>query len=55
MFWKKDDEKDKPEQYRIKIVETAPQSTVSVQDPSGSPDKSPASDRILALLRDQLK
>jgi outer membrane protein assembly factor BamC len=54
-FWKKDDEKDKPEQYRIKVVETAPQSTVSVQDPSGNPDRSPASDRILALLRDQLK
>ena len=55
MFWKKDDEKDKPEQYRIKIVEAAPQSTVSVQDPSGNPDHSPASERILALLHDQLK
>jgi outer membrane protein assembly factor BamC len=54
MFWKTD-EKDKPEQYRIKIVETAPQSTVSVQDPSGNPDRSQASERILALLRDQLK
>ena len=32
-FWKTDD-KDKPEQYRIKVVETAPASTVSVQDPS---------------------
>jgi outer membrane protein assembly factor BamC len=55
MFWRKDDEKDKPEQYRIKVVETAPQSTVSVQDPKGDPDRSQASDRILALLRDQLK
>jgi len=54
-FWKKDDDKDKPEQYRIKIVETSPASTVSVQDPSGNPDRSQASDRILALLRDQLK
>ena len=54
MFWKTDD-KDKPEQYRIKVVETSPQSTVSVQDPSGNPDRSQASDRILALLRDQLK
>ena len=53
-FWKTD-EKDKPEQYRIKIVETAPQSTVSVQDPSGNPDRSQASERILALLREQLK
>ncbi|MEO9136564.1 MAG: outer membrane protein assembly factor BamC [Casimicrobiaceae bacterium] len=54
-FWKKDDDKDKPEQYRIKIVETALQSTVSVEDPKGDPDRSRASDRILALLRDQLK
>ena len=53
-FWKSDD-KDKPEQYRIKIVETAPQSTVSVQDPAGNPDRTQASERILALLRDQLK
>ncbi len=53
-FWKTD-EKDKPEQYRIKVVETAPQSTVSVQDPNGAPDRSQASDKILALLRDQLK
>jgi outer membrane protein assembly factor BamC len=53
-FWKTD-EKDKPEQYRIKVIETAPQSTVSVQDPNGAPDRSQASDKILALLRDQLK
>jgi outer membrane protein assembly factor BamC len=53
-FWKTD-EKDKPEQYRIKVVETAPQSTVSVQDPNGAPDRTQASDKILALLRDQLK
>ncbi|HEY7788329.1 MAG TPA: outer membrane protein assembly factor BamC [Casimicrobiaceae bacterium] len=54
-FWRKDDEKDKPEQYRIKVAETSPQSTVSVEDPKGNPDRSQASDRILALLRDQLK
>ena len=53
-FWKTD-EKDKPEQYRIKVMETAPQSTVSVQDPNGAPDRTQASDKILALLRDQLK
>ena len=53
-FWKTD-EKDRPEQYRIKVVETAPQSTVSVQDPNGTPDRTQASDKILALLRDQLK
>lgn len=54
MFWKKD-EVEKPEQYRIAVVEAAPASLVTVQDPSGAPDKSPTSDRILALLKDQLK
>ncbi len=54
MFWKKD-EADKPEQYRIAVVEAAPASLVTVQDPKGAPDKSPTSDRILALLKDQLK
>ncbi|HSU44959.1 MAG TPA: outer membrane protein assembly factor BamC [Casimicrobiaceae bacterium] len=54
-FWKKDDDKDKPEQYRIKVAEASPQSTVVVEDTSGKPDRSPASDRILALLHDQLK
>jgi outer membrane protein assembly factor BamC len=54
MFWRKD-EGDKPEQYRIAVVEAAPLSLVTVQDPKGAPDKSPTSDRILALLKDQLK
>ena len=54
-FWKKDDDKDKPEQYRIKVAEASPQSTVVVEDTTGKPDRSPASDRILALLHDQLK
>jgi outer membrane protein assembly factor BamC len=54
-FWKKDDDKEKPEQYRIKVAEASPQSTVVVEDTTGKPDRSPASDRILALLRDQLK
>ena len=53
--FRKDDDKDKPEQYRIKVAESAPNSTVVVEDTTGKPDKSPASDRILALLRDQLK
>ena len=53
-FWKTD-EKDKPEQYRIKVVEAAPASVVSVQDPNGAPDKTQNSDKILALLKDQLK
>ncbi|MEO8485784.1 MAG: outer membrane protein assembly factor BamC [Betaproteobacteria bacterium] len=54
MFWRKD-EGEKPEQYRIAVVESAPRSLVTVQDPKGTPDKTPASDRILALLKDQLK
>jgi outer membrane protein assembly factor BamC len=54
MFWKSDD-KDKPEQYRIKVAEAAPASVVSVQDPNGAPDKTQNSERILALLKDQLK
>ena len=54
MFWKPD-EKDKPEQYRIKVVEAAPQSVVSVQDTAGNPEKSQAGDKILALLQEQLK
>jgi outer membrane protein assembly factor BamC len=53
-FWKTD-EKDKPEQYRIKIIESAPQSVVSVQDTAGNPEKSQAGDKILALLQEQLK
>ncbi len=54
LFWKPD-EKDRPEQYRIKIVEVAPASVVSVQDPNGAPDKTQNSEKILALLKDQLK
>jgi outer membrane protein assembly factor BamC len=53
MFWQKKDEK--PEQYRIFIAESAPPSVVTVQDPNGATDKSPNSEKILALLKDQLK
>ncbi|MGH8801053.1 MAG: outer membrane protein assembly factor BamC [Casimicrobiaceae bacterium] len=55
MFWKKDDEAAKPEQYRIKIVEASPQSVVSVLDPDGTPDHTQASEHILGLLQNQLK
>jgi outer membrane protein assembly factor BamC len=54
MFWKTN-ETDRPEQYRIVVADATPRSIVSVQDPNGAPDKTPASDRILALLRDQLR
>jgi len=53
-FWKPD-EKDRPEQYRIKVVEESPASIVSVQDPNGAPDKTANGEKILALLKDQLK
>jgi outer membrane protein assembly factor BamC len=52
-FWK--DTTEKPEQYRIFIAESAPPSLVTVQDPNGAPNKSPSGDKILALLKDQLK
>jgi len=53
-FWKSD-EKDKPEQYQIVVAESAQNSVVSVQDPGGAPDRTPTSEKILGLLKDQLK
>ena len=53
-FWKSDD-KDKPEQYQILVAEAAPISVVSVQDPGGITDKSATSEKILTMLKDQLK
>ena len=53
MFWKTDTEK--VEQYRIYIAEANPRSLVTVQDPNGAPDKSATGEKILSLLRDQLK
>ena len=52
-FWKSDDVK--PEQYRVVVTQADPKSVVTVQDPAGAPDKSVNSDKILALLKDQLK
>lgn len=54
MFWKTD-EKDRPEQYRIKVAESAASSVVTVQDTKGETDRSANSERILALLREQLR
>jgi len=54
MFWKQD-EKERPEQYRIKVIEAAPTSVVTVQDPKGEPDRTTNGERILALLREQLR
>jgi outer membrane protein assembly factor BamC len=53
-FWKTDD-KDKPEQYRVVVTQADPNSVITVQDPKGAADKSANSDKILALLQDQLK
>jgi outer membrane protein assembly factor BamC len=52
-FWKTDVEK--VEQYRITVAEANPRSLVTVQDPNGAPDKSATGEKILSLLRDQLK
>ena len=52
-FWK--DTTEKVEQYRISIAESAPPTVVVVQDANGAPDRTPNADRILALLKDQLK
>ncbi len=54
MFWKKDDE-NKPEQYRVLVAEASPRSLVSVQDANGTQDRTDIGDRILGLLKDQLK
>ena len=53
-FWKQD-EGDRPEQYRIKVSETAPNSVVTVHDPKGEPVRTSNGERILALLREQLR
>ena len=53
MWWK--DTTEKPEQYRITVAQADPNSLVTVQDPDGAPDKSANGEKILALLKDQLK
>ena len=52
-FWKTDP--PNVEQYRITVAEANPRSLVTVQDPNGAPDKSATGEKILSLLRDQLK
>jgi outer membrane protein assembly factor BamC len=53
-FWKTDTP-EKPEQYRVVVTQADPSSLVTVQDPAGSADHSPNGEKILALLKDQLK
>ncbi|MEO8303463.1 MAG: outer membrane protein assembly factor BamC [Betaproteobacteria bacterium] len=52
-FWK--DDVDKPEQYRITVAQADPKSLVTVQDPDGAQDRSANGEKILALLKEQLK
>ena len=53
-FWKTD-AVQKPEQYRVVVTQADPRSMVTVQDPAGIADSSPNGEKILALLKDQLK
>jgi outer membrane protein assembly factor BamC len=53
-FWKKTPV-DAPEQYRVVVTQVDPRSIVTVQDPSGVADRTANSEKILALLKDQLK
>jgi outer membrane protein assembly factor BamC len=46
---------DKPEQYRVVVTQADPRSVITVQDPTGVVDRTPNSEKILALLKDQLK
>ncbi len=53
-FWKTDTP-EKPEQYRVVVTQADLNSLVTVQDPAGIADHSPNGEKILALLKDQLK
>jgi outer membrane protein assembly factor BamC len=53
MFWK--DKSEKPEQYRITVAQADPRSVVTVQDQNGAPEKTATGEKILTLLKDQLK
>ena len=53
-FWKTTPV-DKPEQYRVVVTQADPRSVITVQDPTGVVDRTPNSEKILALLKDQLK
>jgi outer membrane protein assembly factor BamC len=53
-FWKSD-APEKPEQYRVVVTQADPNSLVTVQDPAGAADRSANGEKILALLKDQLK
>ena len=53
-FWKTASP-EKPEQYRVVVTQADPRSVITVQDPNGVVDRTANSEKILALLKDQLK
>lgn len=53
-FWRKDDI-DRVKQYQIRVQGNDTETRVSVLDPKGQPDTSPAAGQILALLQAQMK
>ena len=54
-FWKTSDKDKVAEQYRVVVTQADPHSVVTVQNPAGAPDRTANSEKILALLQDQLK
>jgi hypothetical protein len=52
-FWK--DTSEKPEQYQIAVAGDEQKSTVAVRNVEGAPDRSANGEKILSLIRDQLK
>lgn len=54
-FWRSNDSKPKPEQYRILIQGAEAGTQVDVLNKDGQPEKSPTATRILSLLYEQLK
>jgi len=54
-FWRSEDTSRFQEQYRIVVTEAAGKSQVTVQDKNGTPDKTNTSEKMLALLLNQLK
>ncbi|MBI2311089.1 MAG: outer membrane protein assembly factor BamC [Betaproteobacteria bacterium] len=54
-FWRSDDSKKTPLQYRIQVRDTGAASTVNVLNKDGGPEKSDVANRIISLLFEQLK
>lgn len=54
-FFKKDDQKDVPDQFRVAVHESDGASEVRVLDAKGQPERSPTASRILAMLKDDLR